>query len=73
MADEKICTKDINIKKCTCTYKNCPRKGICCECIEYHWRNSRELPACFFPENEEKTFDRSLEHFLDIYGRKGKK
>ena len=71
MAD-KICSKELNIKKCNCTYPSCPRKGICCECVEYHWHKAKELPACFFPDDAEKTFDRSLENFLNIYGRKKK-
>jgi hypothetical protein len=29
-----------------------------------------ELPACFFPEDVERTYDRSLKKFIEIY--KGK-
>jgi len=53
-----------NMAQCPCTYPNCPRKGICCECIKHHWKN-KELPACFFPTEVEKTFDRSIEKFIE--------
>ncbi|MBN1824587.1 MAG: hypothetical protein JW803_09750 [Endomicrobiales bacterium] len=69
MVSSKSCSREKNLKKCNCTYSPCPRKGICCECIEYHWFNSRELPACFFPNDAEKTYDRSLEHFLKVWGK----
>jgi len=28
------------------------------------------MPACFFSKEAEKTFDRSLGHFLSVEGRK---
>lgn len=52
-----------NMKRCNCTYEPCSRKGTCCECIAYHWR-SRELPACFFPNDVERTYDRSITAFV---------
>jgi hypothetical protein len=27
----------------------------------------KELPACLFPDEVEKTFDRSLRRFIEIY------
>jgi hypothetical protein len=30
-----------------------------------------ELPACFFPDDVEKTYDRSIENFLRIYQERG--
>jgi hypothetical protein len=54
-----------NLKHCNCTYEPCSRKGICCECLAYHRRN-RELPACYFPAEVEKTYDRSITRFLKI-------
>lgn len=57
------CNQDKNIKDCSCTYDSCPRKGICCECIKHHLPNN-ELPACFFSEETEKTFDRSIDKFI---------
>lgn len=57
------CQKDKNSPKCPCTYENCLRKGICCECLKYHL-NNKELPACCFSKQAEKTFDRSFEKFI---------
>jgi hypothetical protein len=58
-----------NMKRCNCTYNPCSRKGKCCECIQYHW-SMKELPACFFPNEVERTYDRSIEKFIEIYGKK---
>ncbi|HAG10868.1 MAG TPA: hypothetical protein DCK76_05695 [Desulfotomaculum sp.] len=63
------CHVDLNKKKCPCTYESCSRKGKCCECVEYHWK-MRQLPGCFFPPEDERTYDRSLERFIKIYSRK---
>jgi len=52
-----------NLVNCNCSYPDCPRKGICCECILYH-RPKQQLPACFFPADIEKTYDRSMKNFL---------
>jgi len=54
-----------NNNRCACTYP-CSRHGNCCECIKYH-RNRNELPACYFPPQAEKTYDRSIDNFLDLY------
>ena len=56
------CNIDKNNTACNCTYEPCPRKGKCCECIRYHLAMD-ELPACVFPPEIEKTFDRSFERF----------
>lgn len=66
----RACTSEKNKVKCNCTYEPCSRKGFCCECIRYHWFSSRELPACFFTPEGERTYDRSLEHFLSIWNKK---
>ena len=63
------CKKDINLKNCNCTYEPCSRKGVCCECIQYHLKND-EFPACFFSNEVEKTYDRSIENFIRTYKRK---
>ena len=60
------CKKEENLKNCPCTWPECERKGLCCECIKYHWR-MRELPACFFSEEAEKTYDRSIGNFIKDY------
>lgn len=59
------CKQDQNKRGCNCTYEPCSRKAICCDCIRYHLR-SRELPACCFPNDAERTFDRSFEHFARL-------
>jgi hypothetical protein len=63
------CKKNNNLKKCNCSYEPCTRKGICCECIQYHLKNE-EVPACFFSDDVEKTYDRSIENFIKTYKRK---
>lgn len=54
-----------NLTNCNCSYEPCARKGVCCECVAYH-RKSNQLPACFFPADIERTYDRSVAHFLKI-------
>lgn len=54
--------KDKNMKHCNCTY-SCSKKGMCCECLHYH-RKMGQLPACFFNESDEATYDRSVERFI---------
>jgi len=53
-----------NLSFCSCTYEPCSRKGRCCECIQYHV-TKRQLPACAFPPEVEKTYDRSFEKFIE--------
>ena len=59
------CQIEENLANCNCSYEPCSRKGKCCECMRYHWR-MRELPACFFPDDVERTYDRSIERFISI-------
>ncbi len=61
------CSKDENEDFCNCTYPGCPRKGVCCDCIQYHLSRN-ELPACVFPDDVEETYDRSFEKFIEVYG-----
>ena len=59
-----VCTnRDANLEGCTCTYDPCSRKGLCCECVRYH-RRMGEVPGCFFSEEAERTFDRSIAKFV---------
>lgn len=58
------CKREENLKGCPCTY-DCAKKGVCCECIRHH-RERGELPACYFPPDAEKTYDRSVEKFIEI-------
>jgi len=62
------CNIDKNMQKCNCTYETCSRKGKCCECLSYHWQ-MRELPACLFPRDVERTYDRSLARFIEVYSK----
>lgn len=65
------CHLNENMKNCNCTYEPCSRKGLCCECMSYH-RDMGELPACFFPDDVERRYDRSIEKFLEIYKARGR-
>ncbi len=56
-----------NVERCNCSYPNCPRKGNCCQCIQYHLSRN-ELPACVFPDDVEETYDRSFDKFVEVYG-----
>jgi len=58
------CKKEENLSFCNCSYP-CSRKGICCDCVAYH-RRAGQLPACFFPEEAEKTYDRSYRFFAKL-------
>jgi hypothetical protein len=60
----RSCNVDKNKVNCGCTF-SCERKGVCCECIDYH-RAREELPGCYFPKAAEKTGDRSVANFVRI-------
>lgn len=64
------CTQSKNMDHCNCTYDPCPRKGICCECLQYHW-SKKALPACLFPDDVERTWDRSLSTFIKTWQARG--
>lgn len=59
------CKKEQNKEKCNCTYEPCSRKGVCCDCMAFHISN-RELPACCFSDDVEKSYDRSFERFAEL-------
>ena len=63
---KKCVNLEKNKEQCPCTYEPCSKKGICCECISYHWQLG-ELPACLFPPEVERTYDRSIERFIQSY------
>jgi hypothetical protein len=70
---EKLeCNINANKSRCTCTYEPCERKGKCCECILYH-NGLGELPGCLFPPEVEKTYDRSISRFVEVFSNKGMK
>ena len=58
-----------NLSHCNCTYPGCDKKGNCCACLKYHL-SMKQLPACAFPNDVEKTYDRSFRKFADIYKSK---
>ncbi|HII71540.1 TPA: cytosolic protein [Candidatus Woesearchaeota archaeon] len=60
------CKKEKNKQRCNCTYQGCSKKGMCCECLHSHLEN-KELPACCFPAEAEKTYDRSFEKFAEAW------
>jgi len=66
----KECATAQNRKHCTCTYAPCPRKGVCCECLAYHWQH-HEVPGCMFPPEVERTYDRSLSRFIEAWRNRG--
>ena len=65
------CDTDRNMKRCNCSYEPCSRKGKCCDCLTYHWQMG-QLPACMFPEDVERSYDRSIELFIKTYQQRGR-
>jgi hypothetical protein len=63
------CKRERNLERCNCTY-TCNKKGMCCDCLQYHLK-SGEFPACFFPDDIEQTYDRSIETFIKVYQERG--
>ena len=70
MESKLDCNIKANKARCNCTYEPCSRKGKCCECIAYHLE-MQELPACAFPPEIERTYDRSFKRFADVVNGKG--
>ena len=64
------CKVKQNKANCGCTYDSCSKKGMCCECLQYHWKMG-QLPGCLFPPDVEKTYDRSVEKFVQTYQKRG--
>lgn len=60
------CNIETTLSRCNCSYDPCPRKGHCCDCIAYHLKMD-ELPACTFPAEVERTFDRSFSRFVSLH------
>ena len=59
------CQKKKNLPRCNCSYDPCQNKGICCECLAKHLEN-RELPGCVFPDEAERSWNRSFDHFAAL-------
>jgi hypothetical protein len=69
MATDDCPNKENNANYCNCSYPSCEKKLNCCECLHFH-RKAGELPACFFTDEDEKIFDRSVEKFKRTKMRK---
>jgi hypothetical protein len=67
----RSCDQDKNMKGCNCSYEPCSRKGICCECVTYH-RRMGQLPACYFPDDVERSYDRSIERLVKTFEARGR-
>lgn len=63
------CKQNENKSTCNCTYP-CSRNGKCCECLSYH-RERGELPACYFPNDYEQTYNRSIRDLVKLYHERG--
>lgn len=42
------CKQEENLARCPCTSDDCPRRGLCCDCLATHL-SGRTFPACVFP------------------------
>lgn len=57
---------DLNNKSCNCSYESCARKRKCCDCIADDLE-SDELLVCCFPDDVERSNDRSVARFFSLY------
>ncbi|MGE4548868.1 MAG: hypothetical protein AB7C89_04840 [Intestinibacillus sp.] len=48
------------VDTCPCT-ADCAKHGKCCECVAHHRDREGGIPGCFFSEEGEAAWDRSLE------------
>ncbi|WP_084154161.1 DUF6485 family protein [Maridesulfovibrio frigidus] len=64
MSLENCSNKVNNAKNCPCTYTNCDKHGLCCDCVQYH-RKKDQLPACYFTAEQEKTYNRNIDFFIE--------
>ena len=53
MPEKKCPNVKVNLDTCPCTADDCPRHGVCCECIRAHVAGG-SLPACARHLGEEK-------------------
>lgn len=60
------CNQSANAKNCACTYTSCERRGVCCECLQYHL-GKKQLPGCCFPPAAERTYDRGFDNFAKAW------
>ena len=53
------CKRDQNEADCSCSTKDCERRGMCCECVAFH-RSKGQLPSCLrniFEQQETQAFE----------------
>ena len=56
--EHNIC--ESTTRACPCTF-DCPHHGKCCDCVAHHRDHNEGVPGCFFSEEAEATYDRSIE------------
>ncbi len=66
MSQMQCPNQEANLGDCPCTYTSCSLRGKCCECLKSHL-SRKELPACCFPPEVEKTYDRSFAKFIETW------
>ncbi len=59
------CQKPQNAANCPCTSLDCPRRGVCCQCISAHLAR-KTLPRCCFPPGPEPK-GRSFQDFAKAW------
>jgi len=64
----EVCTRKENLSMCTCTAHGgtCENRGKCCDCVKFH-RDQGCIPGCFFSEEGEKLYDRSMKTFVKTW------
>ena len=50
-----------NKHDCPCVKVDCKNHGKCCDCVAHHRDHNEGVPGCFFSEEAEATYDRSIE------------
>ena len=65
------CKKEQNLARCSCSYSSCAKQGMCCDCLQSHFQHG-ELPGCLFPEDVDRSYDRSIENFVGTYNKRGR-
>ena len=55
------CKKSANKAFCNCSYEPCSRKGVCCDCLQYHLKSRQCPPAASRTTSNGLMTDRSLD------------
>ena len=59
MTRKKCPNKKDNENYCPCTFTDCPRQGICCECLQYH--KTIKFPTACITDFKEGFTEEELE------------